>query len=47
MNNQCPHCILKQIERRIGIKFSSDFAAGFAAGAIFYPALSKKKKVTR
>jgi len=41
--NRCPHCILKAIERRTGIKLSGDFKAGFAAGAIFYPYLRRKK----
>ena len=44
MNKNCPHCILKRIERRTGIAFSTDFYAGFVLGAILYPDLAKKRR---
>ena len=44
MNHFCPHCVLKRIEHRTGIAFSSDFKAGFMLGALLYPELAKKRK---
>jgi hypothetical protein len=44
---RCPHCVLKRIEHRTGIRFSLEFKAGFMLGAILYPDLTnltKKRK---
>ena len=46
MTRKCPHCILKRIEKRIGVQFSTDFTAGFMLGALLYPDLTKKRKPT-
>ena len=41
MKKICPHCILKRIERRTKVKFSSDFEVGFICGVLFYKGLVK------
>ena len=42
MTRKCPHCILKRIEKRTGVQFSTDFTAGFMLGALLYPDLVKR-----
>jgi hypothetical protein len=39
--SKCPHCILKRIEKRTRIEFSTDFKAGFMLGVVLYPELAK------
>jgi len=42
LTRKCPHCILKRIEKRTGVQFSTDFTAGFMLGALLYPDLVKR-----
>jgi hypothetical protein len=39
--SKCPHCILRRIEKRTRIEFSTDFKAGFMLGVVLYPDLTK------
>jgi len=41
MKTKCPHCLLKILEKKAGIKFSEDFGAGFACAVLFYKDLTK------
>jgi hypothetical protein len=38
--------MLRRIEKRTRVQFSTDFYAGFMLGALLYPELAKKRKAT-